>query len=149
MAEGVGMQHFIRDLEFLGPVRFVVVGEGAILETVGSFENLRVKQTAKGPLATVSNEDNSFECHIRCNEMKSAQFVHKSGGADAKPMYIIRFLSGNGDSLLSAILHADDGAYEEGAVDFWQEYRKGRRMFVCSGLRDRFGESVQLSMDNV
>eukprot|EP00966_Prymnesium_polylepis_P335557 7390909-Prymnesium_polylepis.1 len=35
-------------------------------------------------------------------------------------MDIIRLLSDGGDSLLSAILHAEDGEYEEGAVDFWQ-----------------------------
>jgi len=50
-------------------------------------------------------------------------------------MYIIRLLSNEGDSLLSAILHAEDGSYEEGAVDFWE------------GLRDRFGDSVALELD--
>ena len=46
--------------------RFVVQGPGAILEAVGSFENLRIKEIpGKGPLATVSDEDNAFECHVR------------------------------------------------------------------------------------
>ena len=118
MAESpVELKRFLADLEFLGPVRFVVVGPGAILEAIGSFENLRTKETPKGLLATVSNEDNSFECHVRCNEIAEAQFIEKPG---EKTMYIIRLLSDGGDSLLSAILHAEDGEYEEGAVDFWQ-----------------------------
>lgn len=65
-AETVGVKRFLGDLEFLGPTRFVVVGTGAILEAVGSFENLRVKEIPdKGPLVTVSSEDNDFECHLR------------------------------------------------------------------------------------
>jgi len=42
MGEPVGIQHFLRDLEFLGPCRFVVQGQGAILEAVGSFDDMRV-----------------------------------------------------------------------------------------------------------
>jgi hypothetical protein len=34
---------FLADAKELGPVRFVVVGSGAILETVGSFDNLRYR----------------------------------------------------------------------------------------------------------
>ena len=39
-------------------------------------------------------------------------------------MYVIRLLSATGDSLLSAILHAEGGEFEEGAVDFWQARQK-------------------------
>jgi len=81
-AAPVAIGRFLRDLEFLGPVRFVVQGPGAILEAVGSFENLRIKEIpGKGPLATVSDEDNAFECHVRCGEVKTAQFVSKETGA--------------------------------------------------------------------
>jgi len=132
----VDVQRFLGDLEFLGPVRFVVVGPGAILEAIGTFENLRTKETPKGLLATVSNEDNSFECHVRCNEISTAQFVCKDN-AESKPMYITRLLSEKGDSLLSAILHAEDGEYEEGAVEFWQ------------GLRERFGDTVALTAESI
>ena len=40
-SEKVHLERFLGDLEFLGPVRFVVQGPGAILEAIGSFENLR------------------------------------------------------------------------------------------------------------
>lgn len=101
-------------------------------------------------MATISNEDNSFECHfryawlagmsssavlvgsylilslVRCNEVKSAQFVLKSAEGQLDK-YIIRFLSETGDSLLSAILHAEGAAYEEGAVEFWQAMLHARQ----------------------
>jgi hypothetical protein len=38
---------FLSDCNSLGQVRLVVVGSGAILETVGSFENLRFADTVK------------------------------------------------------------------------------------------------------
>ena len=52
---------YLQGAKNLGPVRFVVVGSGAILETVGSFDNLRFAETAKGILATVSTEQPNFE----------------------------------------------------------------------------------------
>jgi hypothetical protein len=36
--EMVTVSHFLKDLEFLGPCRFVVQGNGAILEAIGAFE---------------------------------------------------------------------------------------------------------------
>lgn len=36
---GITVRHFLEDLEFLGPCRFVVVGPGAILEGIGAFES--------------------------------------------------------------------------------------------------------------
>lgn len=50
-------------------MRFVVVGPGAILEAVGSFDNLRYSESVKGKLATVSTESPCFECHLRLNEI--------------------------------------------------------------------------------
>ena len=66
---------FLADAGGLGAVRFVVVGTGAILETVGSFENLRYADTVKGKLATVSSENPCFECHIRLAEVKEVRNV--------------------------------------------------------------------------
>jgi len=111
--------------------RFVVVGPGAILEAVGGFESLR-KDDAKG-LATVSNDDNSFECHIRLAEVAAAQFATKDSPAGRK-MHIVRLLSAERKPLLSAILHPeDDGKVEEGAIQFWES------------LRQRFGDEPELT----
>ena len=127
-ADSLTVSHFLKDLELLGPCRFVVVGPGAILEAVGAFEELRVND--KG-LATVSNDDKSFECHVRLGEVKSAVFAKKESGA--KTLHIIRLLNDEKTSLLSAILHADeDGKVEEGAVEWWE------------ALRKRFGDEVTL-----
>lgn len=66
---------YLSDCGGLGVVRFVVVGPGAILETIGSFDNLRYADTVKGRLATVSSESPNFECHIRLNEVKEVKNV--------------------------------------------------------------------------
>lgn len=39
-------------------------------------------------------------------------------------LYITRFLDGSGATLLSAILHGVDGAYEPGAADYWGKLRQ-------------------------
>lgn len=66
---------FLRDSRDLGAVRFVVVGAGAILETIGSFENMRFSETVKGSLVTFSSDRPVFECHIRLSQVKEVQNV--------------------------------------------------------------------------
>ena len=147
----VTCEHFLRDLEFLGPCRMVVVGPGAILEAVGAFDSLR---TSKG-LATVSNgvfhklptfhnplllivpqtpaDDNSFECHVRLDKVRSAEFATKASEGKNKLLHIIRLKDEQQQTLLSAILAGENGGeVEDGAIEFW------------NSLRDRFGEKVQL-----
>jgi len=67
------------ECEQLGDVRFVVVSAGAILESIGSFSNLRWSEGPKGRLATFSTtpsgEPNSFELHVRENEVAKVAFA--------------------------------------------------------------------------
>lgn len=42
------LEKFIDDCGLLGPVRFVCMTDGAILEAVGSFDNLRYSDLPKG-----------------------------------------------------------------------------------------------------
>lgn len=89
LMEAVGVRRFISDLEFLGPCRFVVQGSGAILEAVGAFEGMREDEN-KG-IITVSNDDNSFECHLRVGEVRAAAFAKKEAGPRGT-LHIIRLL---------------------------------------------------------
>ena len=111
----------------------MVQGEGAILEAVGAFEELRVARGPKGPLATVSVGD-SFECHVRLKEVASASFVSKEK-PDGKALHIVRLLDKEGESLLSAILHEGPDGYEDGAVSFYER------------LREKFGATVDITDD--
>ena len=110
-AAGLTLARFLADLQFLGPARFVV------------------QETPKGALATVSLDDEGFECHIRCERVREAAFVEKES-ADGT-LYIVRLLGDQGESLLSVILNSKSA--EEGSTDFWKS------------LRDRFGANVPLS----
>lgn len=42
------LEKFLGDCALLGPVRFVCMTDGAILEAVGSFDNLRYSDNPKG-----------------------------------------------------------------------------------------------------
>lgn len=42
------LEKFIDDCGLLGPVRFVCMTDGAILEAVGSFDNIRYSDLPKG-----------------------------------------------------------------------------------------------------
>ena len=42
------LEKFLGDCALLGPVRFVCITDGAILEAVGSFDNLRYSDLPKG-----------------------------------------------------------------------------------------------------
>jgi len=50
--------------------------------------------------------------------------VTKRSPSGAYDMYITRFLNEDGETLLSAILHGVDGAYEPGAADYWGKLRQ-------------------------
>ena len=98
------LNDYLLDSEKLGTVRFVVVGSGAILETVGSYSNLRYSESVKGKLATISWENPyPFECHLRINEIKTIKHIEidKFGNR----LYIARYLDSNQSTILSSILH--------------------------------------------
>lgn len=50
--------------------------------------------------------------------------VTKKSPAGAHDLYITRFLDEAGGTLLSAMLHGVDGAYEPGAADYWEKLRQ-------------------------
>ena len=112
-SEQVTVERFLGDLEYLGACRFVVVGNGAILEAVGAFEELR--KNDKG-LATVST-DTGFECHIKLADVKSAAFATKD--SSGKTLHIIRLLGGEGKPIMSAILSPETPGeeIEKGAIE--------------------------------
>ena len=122
---------FLSDCEKIGPVRFVLIGSGAILETLGSFSNLRYSETAKGSLATLSTDDPCFECHIRLTEIKHINMIEtkKKIGDEERLIRVARFLGGDGTSLLSAILHG------ETHINQWIEIRK------------KYGDSIAVDMN--
>ena len=114
---GVKLSDYLAECASLGPVRFVVVGPGAILETVGSFSNLRFSESPSGGgrLATLSTDEPCFECHVRLSKVDTASqvVVEKQG----KTLRVVRFIGrGEGEgpdppkptTHLSAILHGSD-----------------------------------------
>lgn len=50
--------------------------------------------------------------------------VTKKSHSGTYDLYITRFLDGSGATLLSAMLHGVDGAYEPGAADYWDKLRQ-------------------------
>lgn len=113
---------YLHQSKKLGSVRFVVVGSGAILETVGSYDNLRFADTSKGKLATVSTELPNFECHIRLNEVKQIKMVELT--RNEKIMYISRFMDAQGATVLSSILDGNE---------YIQEWKDLRSAFISTG----------------
>jgi hypothetical protein len=69
------LYQFLADASAVGAVRFVVVGTGAILETIGCFDNMRFSDTVKGKLITFSSENPCFECHVRVAEVKEVKNI--------------------------------------------------------------------------
>ena len=111
---------FLDDAKSLRAVRHVVQGNGAILETAGSFDNLRYSDIKdKGKLATLSSDIPMFECHIRLNEIKQVKLL-EIVKFDRK-LYIIRFLLDSGATALSSILMNTDDPNE---LDKWEALKK-------------------------
>ena len=100
------LENFLMDCSTLDTCRMIVIGRGAILEAEGKFQNIRYAETPKGRLATFTTvppkEKNSFELHLRVNEVKEVQIT--SVVKFEKELKIIRFKDETGEVLLSSIL---------------------------------------------
>ena len=109
------LENFLTDCSTLDTCRMVVVGPGAILEAEGKFRNIRYAETPKGRLATFTsvpqNEKNSFELHLRVNEVKEVQIA--SVVKFEKELKIIRFKDDSGNVLLSSILSGSQSKIED------------------------------------
>lgn len=55
---------------------------------------------------------------------QSINMVTKRSPSGTYDLYITRFLDEAGGTLLSAMLHGVDGAYEPGAADYWEKLRQ-------------------------
>lgn len=127
----ISAEHLIKDMQLLEPLRFVVQGKGAILEAVGTIGDLGSK---KEGVLTFSNDDKSFECHLKLAELREAEFVKKES-PNGQMLHIIRILGDGGESLISAILHPEEGedAVDAETIGFWEK------------LKTKLGEKVELS----
>lgn len=77
-ATTVNSRQLLDDLAAAGlsPCRFVVVGNGAILESVGDWCPVRYNtNTTRGTVATISNTDKSFEAHFVLSKLSEARFA--------------------------------------------------------------------------
>lgn len=109
--------------------RVVVVGNGAILETtsrLGPVFKVSQQPTTGSNLLTMANDDQSFEFHVRLNQV--SKIVLTTRETPLKTLRIARFLNSQGDSICSLILaDASDEAIQ------W--YRQ---------LQETYGSDIQL-----
>jgi len=116
-------QKFLEDSALLGPIRFVVKNENAILEAVGSYDTVKFKDSDKGPLASLVSDDKTFECHIYLDEIKRIEMVTKDHKSGERLMYITRLFNKDEKPILTGLLQYS-GKYEEGSVEWWLKLRE-------------------------
>mmetsp|Transcript_14451 Transcript_14451/g.34843 ORF Transcript_14451/g.34843 Transcript_14451/m.34843 type:complete len:199 (+) Transcript_14451:404-1000(+) len=95
------------------PFRIVVIGNGAILETMsklGPTSKSSISPKSGERLLTFASEDKSFEFHVKVEQVCKVAFVAKD------ERRVARFLSENGAPICSLIL-ADKGAEAAGWFD--------------------------------
>ena len=109
--KAVHVENVISDMHESGyPFRIVVVGNGAILETtskLGPVMKSSVSPKTGGRLVTLASEDQSFEFHVKVEEVDNivfAESVRPLGDGTEKVLRICRFMNGDGGSICSLIL---------------------------------------------
>jgi len=111
------------------PFRIVVIGNGAILETtspLGPTMKSSVSPKTNQRLVTLASKDQSFEFHIKVDEVAKILFVETIKPVPAqKVLRICRFVREDGGSICSLILNETG----EDAVKWFQ------------GMKDRYGET--------
>ncbi len=114
------LMDFLADCEGWGPCRFVVQGEGAILEAMGAIDDIRPSENPKtgAMLITLSRENlyPGFECHLRCEEISKVTLSVVS--KFEKTLRVTRFLGDEDKNLLSVILNGEEG------VQSWEQTRQ-------------------------
>eukprot|EP00636_Phaeomonas_parva_P018060 CAMPEP_0118862876 /NCGR_PEP_ID=MMETSP1163-20130328/7946_1 /TAXON_ID=124430 /ORGANISM="Phaeomonas parva, Strain CCMP2877" /LENGTH=331 /DNA_ID=CAMNT_0006796827 /DNA_START=36 /DNA_END=1031 /DNA_ORIENTATION=- len=140
------LDDFLEDCGGLGPQRFVVIGEGAILEAAGEFAHLRRSSTPRGELITFSAAPAqagllSFELHIKPAEVKNIEMVEKVLGGGGEKLLILRFRGeapdggdGPGTALLSAIMKV--GGEDASAPEHVEQWY---------AMRDTYGDGLMLT----
>ena len=130
--KAVHVENVISDMHESGyPFRIVVVGNGAILETtstLGPTMKSSISKKTGGKLVTLASEDQSFEFHVKVNEVDKVVFVESvrpMEGGKEKVMRICRFINGEGGSICSLIL----GESGEDAIDWF------------SAMKNRYGDN--------
>ncbi len=101
------------------PFRFVVVGNGAILESTATIPVMKLNKSPQTGeiLVTLCSEDQSFEFHIKTIQVSKIVFSQRE--ANGKTLRIIRFLTGTATPMSSLILADDSTA----AADWYHELR--------------------------
>lgn len=113
---------FLERCTKLVSVRFIVVGDGAILESVSQFSSIKYTDTpTRGVLATISNDDKSFECHLVLNKLKQAKIAKSKARNGDFDVYAVRFLEDGGKMALSCLLHGNSGSYSPDSVAAWND----------------------------
>ena len=116
-----GLKAYFEDCKALGKTRFIVIGNGAILESVSSFERVAFNEIpGKGTYATVSTEDKTFECHVNLDRVKEIKMLMTRPRVGDYDLYVSRFINDEGNPMMSAILHGDEGDYDEEALAAWK-----------------------------
>lgn len=98
--------------------RIVVIGNGAILETtsvLGPTKKSSISPKTGGRLVTLASEDQSFEFHIKVDEVDNVVFAETAkpiGDGKEKILRICRLMNKEGGSIASLILAegSDDAA---------------------------------------
>lgn len=95
------VDHVLSDMHESGyPFRIVVVGNGAILETtskLGPTMKSSISPKTGGRLVTLASEDQSFEFHVKVDEVDKVVFVksvRSLEGGEEKTLRICRFMNG-------------------------------------------------------
>ncbi|KAG2490864.1 hypothetical protein HYH03_010782 [Edaphochlamys debaryana] len=118
----------------LGQVRFIVLGDGAILESVNNWGGVRYNDVpSRGTLATIASADKSFECHIVLNKVKKALIAKSKAKAGDYDVYAIRFQGEEGKMLLTCLLHGQAGVYQPAAVEAWKK------------LHEKYGDALDFA----
>mmetsp|Transcript_26988 Transcript_26988/g.72769 ORF Transcript_26988/g.72769 Transcript_26988/m.72769 type:complete len:159 (-) Transcript_26988:128-604(-) len=87
------VKKLLGDLQFLGPLRFIVQGGAGILEAVAEVEKVQYAEVGGGEMATLKTDEGDFEAHLRLNQLTGVQMETKQKGD--KDLHIIRFLAGD------------------------------------------------------
>ncbi len=105
------------------PFRIVVVGNGAILETtstLGPTMKSTISPKTGGKLVTLASEDQSFEFHVKVDQVDKVVFVQSARpaeGGEEKILRICRLMDKEGGSICSLILNE----YGQAAIDWFSE----------------------------
>ncbi|KAJ8904274.1 hypothetical protein NDN08_000797 [Rhodosorus marinus] len=112
---------FFDEAKDLGTIRFINIGDGSVIETLGRFDYSVKYNMVRGGLLSLISPDSLFELHLATSKIDKITFTKQPAKFGDHDIYVIRVKRDDDGIMISGMLmwnpSEEPGTYFPGTVD--------------------------------